>query len=237
LRKPLLLGLLALGSTVIPAAPGDRDALRRIVQEQCSVHWAQQHSAAPCERIGADYAVLADRKGGAHFLLIPTRTLAGIESPAAFAADAPNYFEGAWEARDRIAAYLNAPLRRAAVGLASNPKRARSQDQLHIHVECLRSGVAAALHEAAGGITEHWSTLRIEGMAFDVRRVMGEDLGLNPIALLAAHLPGQDLGDYSLLVVGMDYAEGAGFALLSSGIVPGELLLDASCDANRTALR
>ena len=45
----------------------NRDALRQIVQEQCVVHWQKQHDPAPCERVEAAFALLADRKGGRTF--------------------------------------------------------------------------------------------------------------------------------------------------------------------------
>src|ERR1700675_2603281 len=93
----------------------NRDALRQIVQDECVVHWQQQHTASPCERVDPGFAVLADRKGGAHFLLIPTRTMAGIESPEVLEPGAPNYFEAAWQARDRIAAVVGRGVPRGAV--------------------------------------------------------------------------------------------------------------------------
>ena len=48
-------------------------------------------------------AVLADRKGGAHFLLIPTGTVAGMESPELLEPGTPNYFAAVWAARDLVA--------------------------------------------------------------------------------------------------------------------------------------
>src|SRR6202011_6375158 len=83
-------------STDTPEIGTGRDALRRIVQEQCVVNWSQHQAAAPCERVyladsrtgNSGYAVLADRKGGAHYLLIPTQTMAGIEAPPPPAASA-----------------------------------------------------------------------------------------------------------------------------------------------------
>ena len=93
LRKRRLAAVLtaSLGAILFAAAAScaNRDALREIVQDQCLPHWREQHSAAPCVEVHLDdaahaesgYAVLADRKGGAHFLLIPTRTISGIESP------------------------------------------------------------------------------------------------------------------------------------------------------------
>ncbi len=70
-------------STDTPEINSGRDALRHIVQEQCLVHWTDKHDPAPCERVyisdsnvdNSGYAVLADRKGGAHYLLIPTHTM------------------------------------------------------------------------------------------------------------------------------------------------------------------
>jgi len=155
----LAAALPALGLAANFSAAADRDALRAIVQEQCLVHWSQQRSPLPCESVGADFAVLADRKGGAHFLLIPTRTIAGIESPEVLERGAPNYFAAAWQARDRLAAKVGHEVSRSAVGLALNPKHARSQDQLHIHIECLRADVAASLRAASGHITTAGGTM------------------------------------------------------------------------------
>jgi CDP-diacylglycerol pyrophosphatase len=222
----------------IAALCANRDALREIVQDECVVHWQQQHTAAPCERVAESYAVLADRKGGAHFLLIPTRTVTGIESPEVLEPDAPNYFDAAWRARDRIAAVVGHDVPRSAVGLALNPKHARSQDQLHIHIECLRADVARSLHTASAGITAAWSPIDVAGWQFDALRIMGEDLGVsNPLRLLAARSPvaGSRLEDYSLIVAGMQFKEGPGFVVLTGTALPGELLLDSSCAVARSA--
>ena len=196
------------------------------------MHDAAAHDPTPCESINADYAVLADRKGGSHFLLIPTRSIDGIENPTAYAADAPNYFEGAWQARGLLARAARWSVPREAVAMATNPKRARTQDQLHIHIECLRPVVARSLRAAAATFSTHWTPIRVLGFEFQVRRVMGEDLlGANPIRMLANDLPGarQAMEAYSLIVVGMNYPEGPGFALLADTSLPGELLLDSSC--------
>src|ERR1700744_4476116 len=89
-------------------AQAARDDLQRIVQQQCLPAWRQRHDPAPCLSIRAGtgatdegYALLADRKGGAHFLLSPLRTLSGIESPALLQPGGPNYFPAPWHARTR----------------------------------------------------------------------------------------------------------------------------------------
>jgi CDP-diacylglycerol pyrophosphatase len=232
----------ALALISLHAMSANRDALRQIAQEQCLVHWLGAHSPAPCERLylpdppspNGGYAVLADRKGGAHFLLIPTQTIGGIESPEALEPKAPNYFAAAWQARDRVAASVGHAVARTAIGLAVNPKSARSQDQLHIHVECLRADVAEALQANAGNITGRWSSVRIGLWHYDALRVSGDELGQsNPIVLLAGHLAAgpASMENYTLIVAGMQFADGPGFAVLAgTGLVPaGELLLDSNC--------
>jgi CDP-diacylglycerol pyrophosphatase len=222
-----------------PDAP--RDRLRFIAQEQCLPHWLAAHDPTPCTSVtlvgkGAvadGFVVLADRKGGAHFLLIPTRTISGIESPEVRVPDTLNYFESAWEARQVLNGLVGHSVPRNAVGLAVNQVHARSQDQLHIHISCLRRSVYDALEAAAEQIGESWSPLSIGDWQYQATRVMGGQLGaLNPFELLADRLPGAKdaMGDFTLLVAGMEFKEGPGFVLLAGNSVPGaELMLDSSC--------
>ena len=62
---------------------------------------------------------------------------------------------------------------------------------------------------------------------------MGNDLkSNNPIRLAAQTVATPTaLANSSLVVVGMQYAEGPGFAILTGAGLPGELLLDSSCAA------
>jgi CDP-diacylglycerol pyrophosphatase len=239
-RLPLLfLGAWALLATDSRAQ--NRDALRRIVQEHCVPHWLQRGNPAPCDRVSITaspretegYAVLADAKGGAHFLLIPTERVAGIESPEVLEPRAPNYFAAAWKARDRIAAVLGHDVRREAVGLAVNSEQHRSQDQLHIHVECLGEEVYRLLQTAAEHLSDRWTAIRLARWQYQGMRVMGEDLQqANPFELLARRMPGarEDMGAYTLMVAGMQFKDGPGFALLTGKNVPGaESLLDSTC--------
>lgn len=218
-----------------------RARLRHIVQDQCLPHWLREHDPSPCARVstGADgsdahgYALLRDAKGGAHFLLIPTRAISGIEAPELRGAGAFNYFAAAWRARDVLAAAAGRALPREAIAMAVNPQRSRSQDQLHIHISCLRAEVRAALGQQAQRITPDWGTIDIGGAQYQAKRLLGEELGAsNPFRLLAGELPGAEsaMQDYTVLVAAMRYREGAGFVLLAGSHVPGaELLLDASC--------
>ena len=200
-------------------------------------HWRAEHDPAPCLRVTPDYAVLADRKGGAHLLLIPTRSLSGIESPLLTEPGIPNYFAFAWEERDRLAVLAGRPLPRGVIGLAVNPVHARSQDQLHIHIECLRPDVARDLTRAGvaaplrrGG----WIQATVAGASFAILRLAGDDLRrYRPFVLLAEHVRavGGSMEDYTLLLAGMRYDDDPGFLLLAGTSRAAELLLDSSCAA------
>ena len=70
-------------------------------------------------------------------LAIPPRRVTGIEDRQMLAPDAPNVFADAWKAKALLEARLGRPLARDAVALTINSKWARSQDQLHVHVDCV----------------------------------------------------------------------------------------------------
>ena len=222
------------------ASCANRDALREIVQDQCLPHWREQHTAAPCVEVHLDdaahaesgYAVLADRKGGAHFLLIPTRTISGIESPMLEEPSAPSYFQAAWRARPQLDGVIGRQVPARLVGLAVNPLHARGQDQLHIHIECLRPDVYETLARQAGHISASWSPVTLGGASYWVRSI-SSDLDVDdPFKILASHPPEADRGmsDYTLVVAGAP-SEDRGFVMLASARAAGELLLDSSCAA------
>jgi CDP-diacylglycerol pyrophosphatase len=240
-----------------PTWAADRDALLHIVQGQCLVHWRQTRDPAPCERVvlsgtPSDYAVLHDRKGGAHFLVIPTRTITGMEDPQLLRPDTPNYFAAAWQARDQLNTVMGHAPKRDSIGLAINSARARGQDQLHIHISCLRPGIYRDLQTAVASsgakLSDQWAPLPIGGSIYMALRIPGQDVDqTNPIQLLAQRLPGarQNMGDYTILLAGAQFADGPGFIVLTGrtptraavllgapgkGLVaPGETLLDANC--------
>lgn len=223
----------------LPENPG-RDALRQIVQDQCVVNWSKKRDPSPCERVNlpesktahSGYAVLADRKGGANYLLIPVRSMSGLEGSELLDVDTPNYFADAWRSRDLIAKYLGHDVPRSAIGLAVNKARARSQDQFHIHIECLRQDVADSLRATAPRITDRFSPVNIAGFPYDAMRIASASLdGSNPFELLVNWKPDarNHIGDYTVVVAGMQFDSGPGFVLLTGTGPTGELLLDPSC--------
>ena len=242
-RLALGCALCAVAMAIGSPARAVRDDLQRIVQRECLPDWLQRRDPAPCLAVqtrdgagaaGSGYAVLADRKGGAHFLLIPLRTLGGIESAALLQAGAPNYFAAAWDARERLVPGVLHLLPADEVGLAVNSRFSRGQDQLHIHIECQGEALHARLQAAALRLTAQWTPLKVDGDTYQARRVLGTTLeGADPFRLLAEGLPAAraHMGYYTLVVAGMQFADGPGFALLARRAVlrGGERLLDGTC--------
>jgi CDP-diacylglycerol pyrophosphatase len=154
-----------------------------------------------------------------------------MESPELLEPAAPNYFAAAWSSRDLLAGVVGHPVPRSAVALALNPRRARSQDQFHIHIECLRADVGEALRSAAPRLTDDWSPVALGAWSYEALRVRGADLHADPIELLADKLPAAKsaLADYTLVVAGAEFRDGPGFILLAGTGPAGELLLDSTC--------
>jgi CDP-diacylglycerol pyrophosphatase len=226
------------GADLLPNA--GRDALRQVVQNQCLQNWRQHKGPAPCERVwlsspqpdSPGYAVLEDRKGGAHYLLIPLQTFTGTESGELLDPDLPNYFAEAWGARDLLDAYVGHAVPRTAVGLALNEVRARDQDQFHIHIECLRPEVFDSLHAAAAQIGAKWSPVTVIGSTYQAMRITDASLEMTRPFDLVAQLSTDarhHLENYTVLIAGMQYPEGAGFVMLTSTGPTAELLLDPGC--------
>lgn len=223
----------------LPTGPG---ALRQIVQNQCVLDWKQHQNPAPCVRVtlfdantsDSGYAVLQDPEGGAHYLLVPTQTMAGLESSELLDRDAPNYFAEAWHARDLLAKFVGHAVPRTDIGLVVNTERARQYDQFHIHIACLRQDVAESLRAAAPHIEDVWSPVSVGGATFQAMRIASDSLdGSNLYESLADMKPGtsQRLRDYTLIVVGAQFASGPGFIILTGTGPSGEILLDSTCEA------
>jgi CDP-diacylglycerol pyrophosphatase len=110
--------------------------------------------------------------------------------------------------------------------LAVNSVYGRSQDQLHIHIDCIKPAVRAALDAHARAIGPNWAPFPVPlaGEPYLAKRIDGSDLaGANPFRLLAA-LPEARaaMGQESLVVTGETGAGGRpGFILLAGRTRPG----------------
>jgi CDP-diacylglycerol pyrophosphatase len=245
LTPVVVAGAIAAFFSVVFAA--DRNALWTIVHDRCVPNETSHHDPAPCETVDLNggeqqgYAILKDRNGATQFLLIPTRKLAGMESPELTAPDLPNYWEPAWQARRFVEARAKRTLSWDMIGLAINSSLGRTQDQLHIHIDCVRADVRQALSENAEDIGPVWAELpfdlqgrRYLALRLDAGQLASED----PFKLLARKFPNaQEMAAETLVVIGSTLGGGRNsFVVLADRGQPdknvyahGEDLLDHSC--------
>lgn len=241
----LLAGVLA----PIGAAPAaDPSTLWRIVHEGCVPDEEQYKTPTPCvfvdlsEGEARGYVVLKDIKGATQYLVLPTARVPGIESPVLLAADAPNYLADAWAARRFVLAHAAKPLPREDLSLAVNSVYGRTQNQLHVHVDCVRADVRDALARRRAEIGDTWQPFPapLAGHSYVARRLLSPDLaGVNPFVLVADAAPDarQHMDLYTLFLAGATFAGKPGFVLLADRADPprdfasSEELQDHACAA------
>lgn len=237
--------LFALLACAAPARAGDADALWHLLHERCVPDFLANANPAPCAEVdqpqapGGGWVVLKDRDGATQYLVMPTEKITGIEDPAILAPDAPNFFAAAWAARHYFLAKIGHDLSRDTISLAINSPYGRTQNQLHIHIDCVRPDVAAALAAHLAQFGDAWAPLPLAGHGYRARRLDGPDLVANPFRLLAADpsVGAAGLGRHTLVLVAETFADGSdGFVLLDDQVdVPtgdrasGEELQDHSC--------
>jgi CDP-diacylglycerol pyrophosphatase len=231
----------------LTSSAADSDSLWREVHEKCVPHWVASHDPSPCEQIltpnGSEngVAILKDKYKESHFLAIATSRISGIESPALEGPAAPHLFEAAWEARRLVFDKLGEVLPRDNVGLAINSALRRSQDQVHIHIDCLKPEARDTVLKRAAEIGSEWSEeFFVVDAPYRARRIEALDLThINPFDLVAEYLRshGQELHRASIVVMGVG-AEGnkPGFIVLFGladeshfAFGHGENLLDIGC--------
>ena len=237
-------GVLLAVLATLSARAADPNALWKIVSGACVPHQLDGAGGRPCALVDLThgYAILKDLVGATQFLMIPTTRIGGVESPDLLAPDAPAYFAFAWAARSFVSSRAHRVLSRDEIGLAINSISGRTQDQLHIHVDCMRPDVRDALRAHLGDIGTAWAKLPValQGHSYLVRRIDQRRLdGVDPFRLLADALPTAraDMAHETLVLTGAVFAAGkAGFLLLADHAEPalgdfgsGEELLDHAC--------
>jgi len=231
--------LLALAGT----ARADPDALWKIIHDKCVPDQQGHGQPAPCAKVdlAAGYVILKDLIGDTQYLLMPTDKITGIDDPAVLAPGARNYFADSWAERHYTEDAAKHLLPRDAMSLAINSVTARSQNQLHIHIDCIRPDVRDALARGQAAIGDKWAPFPepLAGQHYQAMRVMGETLdGTDPFRLVADGIPGARaaMGKETIVVAGATFAGKPGFVILSDTAdlatgdrAGGEDLQDHSC--------
>lgn len=220
-------------------------ALWHIVDAGCHAPDADSMSPDRMARTGLQcdmthgYAVLKDRCGASHYLVLPTARRSGIESAELLRADEPPYLALAWAQRWRSLGPLAAPAGvdpadRADLGLAVNSRYARSQAQLHVHIDFVRPEVRSAL-AALGASVATGSSVELMGHRYRLDRL--DALTGNPFALVARAWNAQTEEDRARLTLAVVSDGARGYFLLSDRAAVAafdrghaeELLLERHC--------
>ncbi|WP_173584567.1 CDP-diacylglycerol diphosphatase [Acetobacter musti] len=236
------------------------DALWHIVHERCVPLQTGTGSAAPgnasdsstgtppgkgpCTVLDMPHriAVLKSIEGRSQYLLIPTDRTPGMEASSLRDPATPDYFAHAWTQVSRVGEGYGVRLPRGDVALAINSQDGRSQNQLHIHVECIRPDVKVALYYMRSAVGTTWTPLPapLLGHPYRAMRINTPDItGVKPFLLLARSLrdPEHEMGHHTLAVVPETFSDNTkGFLLLDDVADPArqnrasaEELQDHSC--------
>lgn len=237
----LCASVLAAGCATLAAT--DPNALWQIVHFDCTAAARSSGRTGLCAAVDLDrhFAILKDRSGIAQHLLIPTERVSGIESPAMLAPDAPNYWADAWQARSYVQASLVKAHRHALaddqLGLEINSAYRRSQDQLHIHIDCMSASGSAALAKHRYDVAQRWTWDTIDGARYRVMHIDGPTLRVDPFDIVARDRPGA-MAMQTILVTGAGpWAQRDGWLIVNSatdvdgGTGSAEVLLDHRCEA------
>ncbi|WP_091601290.1 CDP-diacylglycerol diphosphatase [Micromonospora mirobrigensis] len=111
-----------------------------------------------CLTMTSTYVVLRGAPTNTHnYLLLPTCRVKGIECPWIATTAAPNYWLDAWNnAQAGQPGHVVYP----TIGLGINSVAARQQDQLHIHLAGIHSGIQTQLNQYDSTITNNPSRWR-----------------------------------------------------------------------------
>jgi CDP-diacylglycerol pyrophosphatase len=207
------------------------DALWKIVHGRCVLDMQTKQNPSPCvsvdlaEGTANGVAIMKDKKGNTQYLIIPTAKITGIEGPAILEPHATNYFSDAWVATSLVDQRLHHTLARTDFAIAINSVSGRTQNQFHIHVDCIQPAVKSALQQVGPAIGTAWQQLpvKLSRHEYRVMWLPGADLGArNPFRLLADSLPNpaQEMGAHTLVLAGAERSGQEGFYLLD-GKAPG----------------
>ena len=239
LRTAAILALAFTTSSCARLAAVDSNALWKIVDVRCVP--SQQATGTPgqCTIVNLDkrYAILKDILGPSQYLLIPTDRVTGIESPFVLAPNAQDYWADAWTSRLYVEKSVKRSMPDNQLGVEINSQFRRSQNQLHLHIDCMQRSVSDALARHAKDSPDAWHWDTLDGQRYRIMRVTSLTQANNPFRIVARdNKDSAAMAMQTILVTGAGpSAEKDGWLVVNSGLDVGngsgtaEGLLDHAC--------
>ena len=216
------------------------DALWRIVSQQCVPHQRDRQNPEPCAKVDlqSGFVLLKDIHGPLQYLLLPTTKMKGMESPELLQAKTANFFWLAWQQRNFMSLRRGSPVPDDVISLTINSTSGRTQNQLHIHISCLRPDVRNQLNQYAKTLNSGWQDFPVPlaGNKYIARKVSEADfVQRSPFIMLASQVPQarEHMGRYSLAMAKLADGKWVILAternLLHLNLASAEQLQDHSC--------
>ena len=218
---------------------GGRDALWLLAQDCAKDVTSDSNCVLHARRTDEEYVVVKDcdltRKPEA-YLLVPLQCVRGVDDPQIHSASFRNLWEDAWM---WSMVYPGKPASRTALVINSSSPKARTQDQLHIHMTCVHKDVSDALKAGNVPLYTGIPLKPVEmkelknGNTYYAVKVNGLTARNSPFAVvLAAGVKPEDMKHQGVAVVGSE-RQGEYYVLYTSvaGANYGfaEELLDQGC--------
>ncbi|MEQ5125946.1 MULTISPECIES: CDP-diacylglycerol diphosphatase [Providencia] len=179
------------------------DGLWNIISQQCIAINDPDQRNPSCLKVDLDnrYVLFKDKKGPVHNLVLPTDKVSGIESPLLLEDNSPDYFTLAWNERESVSPAGQPAISDDKLALAINSQYGRSQDQLHIHIACLKPQVIELVNQHADAIKSEWHVFPVplEGHEYWVKKL---DSQQSPFKQLNEYVQAHNdsMGNYGLAV-------------------------------------
>lgn len=185
------------------------DQLWKIVSQQCVPGQVKKNDPSPCRQVNIQdgYVVLKDRNGPLQFLLMPVAKITGVESQSLLNPATPNFLAEAWRARHFMEEKRGAIIDDRVYSLAINSRWGRTQDQLHIHISCLRPDIRQQLDALSSRLNDKWQTERLGSHDYLVRIVSRDEFKrTSPFIRIANELPGarENMGSYGIAIAALE---------------------------------
>jgi CDP-diacylglycerol pyrophosphatase len=213
IKRVLLSAIVLIGISCQSLNAANRsDALWHIINKECVPNQKKYNQPAPCSEVSykenseQGYVVFKDRRGPLQYLLMPLTKVTGIEDSQIIKSDAVNYFYEAWKAKSYMISMYQAPIPDEEISLAINSKRGRSQNQLHIHISCIRPDVKKLVYANSAAIGDTWALFPggILNHPYYARRLPIEQLAVkNPFILLNNDFPAakENMKDFTMALI------------------------------------
>jgi len=217
--------------------------LWKFVSQQCVPDMEKNNNPAPCKKVdmAGGYVLFKDLVGPLQYLLMPVNRITGIESPLLLKPETPHFFLAAWRERHLLSETYHAPIPDDDLAMTINSASGRSQNQLHIHMSCLRPDIAAQLAKSSSGFGPEWQKITLLSHPYQVRTLSQQELEQESVFIRVAHeIPGASghMGDYGLALTALPDGRlvllAVKAALLKGNTGSAEELQDHQCSILKT---